>query len=230
MKKVLLAVEPGMLIDKLRGLLAKAEAEVFTAATAEDALEIHVEQRTDLVLADLDLPVMGGDGLCQRIRAEEEEFKRAYVALICSGKKAELERCGRCGANSFVKQPLEPGDMAERISLILKSPEHRATRVLAKVTVEGIVKNEPFYCTSRNISVTGILLETDRTLAKGDTIACSFFLPDLDRVEVKGKVARVLRGEESMYLCGVEFMDISAEQRAAIWAFVEKKRSEGNFM
>lgn len=230
MKKVLLAGEPGTFIDKLKELLVKADIQVFVAATAEEALDIHAAQRADLVLAELDLPAMGGDGLCMRIRAEEEEFKRAYVALICSGRKAELERCGRCGANSFAEQPVEPRDMAERISLILKSPEHRATRVLAKVTVQGIVKNEPFYCTSRNISVTGILLETDRTLARGDTIACSFFLPDSERVEVKGKVARVMRGEESMYLCGVEFADISAEQKTAIWAFVEKKRSEGNFM
>lgn len=230
MKKVLLALDTGIPADKLQKLLAKANVQVFSAATAEEALDIHTAQRTDLVLADLDLPAMGGDGLCSRIRQEEKEFERAYVALICSGKKAELERCGQCGANSFVKQPMEPGEMAERIDLILKSPEHRATRVLAKVTVQGIVKNEPFYCTSRNISVTGILLETDKTLAKGDTIACSFFLPDSERVEVKGRVARVLRGEESIYLCGVEFVEISAEQKEAISAFVEKKRSEGNFM
>jgi CheY-like chemotaxis protein len=230
MKKVLLAWSPGPVLETLIGLLGGDGLSVFIATTAEEALALHLENNMDLIVADLDLPDMGGDTMCSRIREKEEVFRRVYIALICSGTRAEMGRCGRCGANSFLERPVDPGNLRERICRILESPERRATRVLAKVTVQGVIKNEPFFCSSRNISVTGILLETDRALARGDLISCSFFLPESERVETEARVVRVSRGEESIYLCGAEFVDMGPEQKAAIGAFVEKKRSEGNFI
>lgn len=230
MKKVLLAWSPDIVLEKLMRLLEGVGISVFTAASAEEALALHLEKNMDLIVADLDLTDIGGDTMCSSIREREEDFRRVYVALICSGSRAEMGRCGRCGANSFLERPVDPENLRERICRILESPERRATRVLAKVTVQGLIKNEPFFCSSRNISVTGILLETDKALARGDLISCSFFLPDSERVETAARVVRVSRGEESIYLCGAEFVDMGPEQKAAIEAFVEKKRSEGNFI
>jgi DNA-binding response OmpR family regulator len=225
--RVLLALKSAEGMKAQEALLREAGYEVLTASSAEGALESYERQGTDFLAADLDLPRMGGDGLCSRIR---EKDKRVYVCLICSGKKAELRRCGNCGANAYMKEPVDPDDLARRVDLILRAKGRRATRVLARVRVEGYFSSEPFFCTSRDISETGILLETDRTLAKGDRITSTFFLPEMERLKVKGCVVRITKGEdESKCLCGVEFVDAEEGEKSVLREFVERQKREGNF-
>jgi DNA-binding response OmpR family regulator len=225
--RVLLALKSAEGMKAQEALLQKAGYEAIIASSAEGALESYESQGADFLAADLDLPHMGGDGLCSRIR---EKDSRVYVCLICSGKKAELRRCGNCGANSYLKEPLAPDELARRVDLILRAKGRRATRVLAKVRVEGYFRSQPFFCTSRDISETGILLETDRTLAKDDLITSTFFIPDAERVEVRGRVVRITKGEdESRCLCGVEFDAMGAGEKSAIREFVERQKREGNF-
>jgi DNA-binding response OmpR family regulator len=225
--RVLLARESADWMRAQKILLREAGYEVLTASSAEDALKTYERGGADFLAVDLDLPLMGGDGLCSRIR---EEDNRVYVCLMCSGKKPELRRCGNCGANSFMKDPVDAEELTRRVDLILKARGRRATRVLARVRVEGYFRSEPFFCTSRDISETGILLETDRTLAKGDRITSTFFLPDTERLEVRGSVVRITKGEdENRCLCGVEFEDMDAGEKSVIQEFVECQKKDGNF-
>jgi DNA-binding response OmpR family regulator len=221
-KKVLLAEESGALQSTEVGIRARGDMEVFTAVTAEDALETHRAEKVDFIVASLDLPKMGGDKLCSTIRADDA-LRRVYVTLICSGNKAELERCGACGANNYIKRPLSPEEIIERVVRVLELSGKRADRVLIKVSVKGIYNNESFFCTSHNISVSGILMETDKVLAKGDDISCSFFLPDDDRVQADGRVVRVTKAEgDSAYAYGVEFTRVGEESMMVLQGFVAR--------
>jgi CheY-like chemotaxis protein len=219
-RKVLLGEELKHIIEKHKGVFGRDSLEVFTADTAEEALKTHKKENVDFIVADLDMPEMGGDGLCSMIRGDEV-LKRVYVTLICSGKKADIQRCGECGANNYMKKPLKTEEIAERMIRILELSARRAERVLIKVSVKGVFQNEPFFCTSCDISATGILLETDKVLARDDEITCSFFLPDLDRVLAEGKVVRVAKvGEETRNAYGVDFTRISIESKKIIDEFV----------
>ncbi len=230
MKRILLADGTGTLQDLLCGMLQGQGYGVLTSATAEDAFLLHEAERVDIIIADLELPAVGGDKLCCMIR-ENEDLKGVYFLMVCSGKRIDLERCGKCEANSYVKRPPDPEKVSELAARVLEAPEQRATRVLVKATVQGTFKSEPFYCLSRNLSVSGILIETDKTLAKGDVIHCSFYLPDYERISAAGVVVRVGKGEgKYRYLCGMEFTQVEPEQKEIIEEFIDKQRERGNFL
>jgi len=227
MKTVLLAQSDEDKVRELKKLLEGEGIRVLTASTAEEALEAHRSEKADYLVADLDLPAMGGDGLCSAIR-QDENLRRVYIALVCQGRKVDLQRCGRCGADSFFGSPINPQEVSERVVRLLEVPGRRAMRALMKVTVNSLYMSDSFFCTSRDISATGILLETEKTLAKGDTITCSFFLPDTERIVAKGSVVRIAKGDDGRYDYGVEFRDLEPGQRDTISTFVETERQKGN--
>lgn len=228
-KKILIVGEPDALKGELAALLSRSGIVVAKAPTAEEAYELEKGGEYGFVISDLDAPDMGGDRLCCLLR-DDEKTKRVYFLMICSNLPAELQRCGRCGANGYVPRVMSPARIAERVRLILAPPAQRATRVLVKATVEGSFKSDPFYGVSNNVSVSGILLETDKTLAKADVIQCSFFLPDSVRIEVACTVARVEKGEGYQHRYGLQFERLDPESKAALEEFVNKQQAQGNFM
>lgn len=216
------------MLEEQVDLISKRGFKALTATTAEDALLLHKKEAADAIIAELDIPNMGGDRLCDIIR-EDKDAKKVYFGIVCAGRKSDLERCGRCGADSMIKTPVDTMALADRISRVLDVPNRRAFRVLVKVTVLGKYKSEPFFCTSENISITGMKMETDKALAKGDLISCSFFLPDADRVEVDGEIVRIERAENNAHCYGVNFIRIENGNKAVIDDFVNKERLQGNF-
>jgi CheY-like chemotaxis protein len=226
MSKIFVVGELRSFIEEQKSLLGRNNVRLFSAATAEEALELHKAEQMDLIIVDVDMPGMGGDELCVRIR-EDEKLGKVYFLLICSGRKADIRKAERCGANSFITRPLDFPEIADRVGRLLEMPSRRDMRVLVKITVHGTFKGAgPFFCTSRDISVSGILIETDKTLAKGDEISCSFYLPDTERVNVEGEVARVMRGERSAYSYGVRFIEPSPEVSRRILEFMATGKAE----
>lgn len=226
MNKIFIADELVPLIKEQKSLLSRTNVKLFTAATAEEVLEIHRKEGMDLIIADLDMPEMGGDRLCALIR-KGERYGRVYFIIICTGRKEDLKRCEKAEANSYITKPFDPEEIAARVSRLLEIPKRKDVRVLVKVTVHGQFRAEPFFCTSRDVSVSGILIDAGKTLARGDRITCSFFLPHTDRVNIDGEVVRVVRGSTSAYSYGVRFLEPPEEARAKINSFVtsEAERS-----
>jgi len=224
MNKIFVSKDLMPYIEKDGSLLRRNQVRLYTAETAEEALEVHRKERMDLIVADLNMPVMGGDQLCAALR-EDETLGRVYFIIVCTGREADLKRCECCGANSYIVKPYDVPDIVAKVGRLLDIPRRQDLRVLVKVTVHGKFRQEPFFCTSRDISASGILVETDKTLARGDVMSCSFFLPNTEKVNAEGEVVRVLRGNTSAYSYGVKFVDLDEESRSCITRFVREQDS-----
>jgi CheY-like chemotaxis protein len=226
MNKIFISKDLMPFIEKEETILRRNNVKLYTKDTAEEALALHRKERMDLIVADLNMPRMGGDKLCATLRGDED-LGRVYFIIICTGKKADLKRCETCGANSFILRPFDIPEIVARVGRLLEIPRRQDLRVLVKVTVQGNFRQEPFFCTSRDISASGILIETDKTLARGDVISGSFFLPNSDRVNIEGEVVRVIRGSTSAYSYGVKFVESAQEARDRIKQFIAAQEEAG---
>lgn len=222
MKKVLLVNDLNTLIEKERTILNRSDIKIFTAASGEEALAVHKKEKVDLIIADLDMKGMGGDKLCSMIR-EDEELKYVAIMIVCRGSESDLHRVTRCKANSHVTKPIRPLQFLENVSKLLDIPERKSYRVLLKATVNGKFDNKPFFCSSQDISATGLLLETDKALDKGDVMNCSFFLPGAERIATDTEVMRVVKSADGTLHYGVRYVGLQPAHRAAIVAFIEKR-------
>lgn len=219
MKKILLVNASRYFIDEGKSLLDRKDFQVFLAPTAMRALQIHRDERVNLIVADMDLQDIGGDALCARIR-EDSQSRAVSFVLVCHDTPEELARGARCGANVCIKKPFSAKAILEHVEKLLAISVRRGYRVLLRAKVKGAQDDAVFFCTSQNLSVSGILIETERPLAIGDQLSCSFFLPGSAHITADGEVARIEAGAEGKHLCGVRFTSIAPDHKKAIESFI----------
>jgi CheY-like chemotaxis protein len=221
-KKILLVDHQKSYIEREASILRNRGLQILTATSAEEAVALHKTEKVHLIVTALDMPGTGGDALCSLIR-KDRELKSVSVIIICENRKADLDRCVRSGANAFITKPFDPSAFLDKVSRLIEIPKRSGVRVLIKVAVKGNLKSASFFCSSVNISTSGILLETDRALSKGDLITCSFFIPGSDGIEVDCEVMRAVSMSPGVSHCGARFLGLHPHHESAIEAFVRKQ-------
>ncbi len=177
--------------------------------------------RMDLIVVDLHMPGMDGEHLVRLIRAEPQ-LRNVSIIMVCRPSQEDIRRAKAAGANDYIQRPFEPEALLQKISYLLNVPRRRHLRVLAKLTLEGRAGSEAFYGSTVNISTSGLLLEAERSLAKGDLIHCFFYLPTGRKVEAQAEVVRVVKAPKGFHY-GARFTQLSPEARRAIREFVAQK-------
>jgi CheY-like chemotaxis protein len=226
MRKIIIVNSIHAFLERDKSILNRVDFRIYTATSGEEALRIHREERANLIVADLDLPDMGGDALCALIR-EESVIRNVSIILVCQDIPEELERVSMCGANAWVTKPVRPELLIESVGQLLAVSLRKGYRVLLKAKVNGARENVPFFCTSHNISVSGILLETEKVLKPGDCITCAFFLPGSQQIEVDGEVVRLEEKPDGLHHYGIRFIDLAPAFREEIEKFIAQAARMG---
>jgi len=111
----------------IRAAVGKYLREHFNPIDAADgeagwaALMEHPE--IEIVISDIQMPILDGYGLICRIRASGDENVRNKPILVITSADDEKtrERAYACGANDFVLKPLEFGQLATRLTTLLSN-------------------------------------------------------------------------------------------------------------
>ncbi len=224
MKKIIIAETLKLMLHKEEGFLRRNGVTVFTAATNDDILALHQAENANLIITQLDMPGISSEQLCSTIR-KDGRLRWVSLLLLCSDTAAGRERASRCNPNAVLTHPFDVHALLDKAQQLLDIPWRGAFRVLLSVNIEGNSKEKAFFCKSENISASGFLIETDRTLVKGDHVTCSFFLPDSRQLVAHGEVVRALTQttQKSLNRYGIKFFELAPEVKTAIEAFVEKK-------
>lgn len=230
MKKMIIAYALKNFIKQQVSALAGYGNEIFYIKSGEEALNIHRKEKADLIIIKPDFPDMTCEHLCSIIRGDEG-LKRVSILMVCSDKLSDIERCQKCGVNDYI-QPLTPTTFFRKAIRLLNISERTSYRVIVKVAKRENKNIKHVFCTSQNISSSGLLLETDGVLAKGDKITCSFFLPNSIQIVTEGEIVRIVGKEDGSKNYGVKFVDIPSSVESQIESFIgnwlqRKKRYRG---
>jgi hypothetical protein len=163
--------------------------------------------------------------LCERIR-QDDFLKDVSILIVHSDQESDRKRCESCGANALLQKPVSPDVLFNEVSKLLHIPKRESMRVLMKVTVKGTANQKFFFSLSQNISSSGLLIETDSMLSKGDVITCSFFIKSA-RITAQGEIVRVFKKGPDRYQYGIQFQDLDPISKFKIEDFVKKRQEQG---
>jgi two-component system, cell cycle response regulator DivK len=104
----------------LRDLLGNAGYELVEAETGEEALTALEAQRPDLILMDIQLPVMNGYEATRRIRSNPELKSIPIIAVTSYALAGDEAKALAVGCNAYVTKPFSPR------ALLAKVQEHLA--------------------------------------------------------------------------------------------------------
>ena len=97
-----------------RRFLERLGCEVQVAENGQRAVEFCTNTLYDLILMDVQMPVMDGLTATREIRRHEQPGRRApIIALTASAMTDELERCVAAGMDGLLTKPLEPTRLSE---------------------------------------------------------------------------------------------------------------------
>ncbi len=99
--------------------LTNAGYDVITAEDGEEALALALEHRPDLVVTDLQMPIVNGLELCQKLK--EHEATRTTPALMITARGFSLapDVLEQTNIADVVSKPFSPSGILEKVRELL---------------------------------------------------------------------------------------------------------------
>lgn len=129
----------------MRAIIAKALrlsglelGEVHMAENGIRALEVLDEQWVDVVLADLNMPEMGGIELIERMRHKGMTGRVPVVVVSTEGRREIIDGLLELGAAAFLRKPFAPEQLGLVIDSVLADPVSPDDAVLVTAFYEAV--------------------------------------------------------------------------------------------
>jgi DNA-binding response OmpR family regulator len=96
---------------------------VREAANGREALESIQLQRPDLMVLDLNMPVLDGMAVLEEMKSLAQETRPRVIILTAYGSVGTAVKATRLGATDFLEKPVTPTELRQTVRSILKEPE-----------------------------------------------------------------------------------------------------------
>jgi CheY-like chemotaxis protein/HPt (histidine-containing phosphotransfer) domain-containing protein len=202
-----------------KDLLEEKGVQVSIAEHGEIGLQALKEQRFDLILMDMQMPVLDGYNTMKIIRESSDQVLQEIpiIALTANAIASEIEKCFAYGADAYLSKPFKPFNLFQKIHNLLalrKSNYHN------HVTTQSLDMNAlEMFMNGKSELVLAALRELERSFSMDIGDFKSAFLDKNDEglrsIAHRIKPNFMLLGlEELANLC----MDIEQEQNTEILA------------
>jgi len=96
-------------------LLNTRGCKVLWAQDGQEGIEKAAQSRPDLILLDIQLPVMDGYEVARRLRSNPELSKIPIVAVTSYAMSGDREKALSAGCNGYIEKPIDPDTFLAQI-------------------------------------------------------------------------------------------------------------------
>jgi CheY-like chemotaxis protein len=114
-KKILVVEDNEQNRILMRQILKYHGYEVLEAADGEAGLKMAREHMPDLILLDLQMPVMGGFAVIRELRKTPELSKLKVMAVTSFAMKGDREKALEAGFDEYVTKPIDTRKFVELV-------------------------------------------------------------------------------------------------------------------
>ena len=122
MGKTILVVEDALLNIKLiQEILTYRGDTVFEAANGREGIDLAIEKKPDLILMDIQMPVMNGMEATQLIKANPATRHIPIVALTGYAMDGDKKRMLEAGCDGYLSKPFRIKELLQAIDIFFDS-------------------------------------------------------------------------------------------------------------
>ncbi len=103
----ILIVEDNPINLELARQILEEEHEILAATDGQEAVEIALQGRPDVILMDLSLPRLSGWDALTLLRQSEETRRTPTIALTAHAVKGDREKAIEAGFDGYVSKPID---------------------------------------------------------------------------------------------------------------------------
>lgn len=93
-------------IALVKAMLKSKNCEVISAQSGAQALKIAVEQKPDIIILDIMMPVMDGYEVLARLRSNDQTKDIKVVMLSAISKEDDINKAMELGADDYITKPI----------------------------------------------------------------------------------------------------------------------------
>lgn len=99
----------------IRDMLALTDYEISEAENGEEALVEIAKQRPDLILMDIQLPIMDGYTATRRIKADPALRSIPIIAVTSYALSGEDKKAREAGCDDYIPKPYSPRELLAKV-------------------------------------------------------------------------------------------------------------------
>ena len=121
-KKILVADDEAHILHIVSMKLRNAGYDVITAEDGEEALDLCLSEKPDLVITDYQMPVMNGMEMCKELRTNPETWSIPAIMLTARGFDIGSDEMLDAGIVAILDKPFSPREILMRVNDLLGAP------------------------------------------------------------------------------------------------------------
>lgn len=114
-KKILLADDSATALMMEKMILKAEPVELVVAKNGQQAVELALKERPDLILLDVVMPVMDGFEACKQLRASEVTHTTPIIMVTTRGEEQHVEVGFESGCTDYVTKPINGLELLAKV-------------------------------------------------------------------------------------------------------------------
>ncbi len=122
-KRVLIVEDNEQNLYLLSFILQKRGYEVVAAHDGQQGIDMALSMIPDLILLDIQLPVMDGYAVARALRADPRLDRVPIVAVTSYAMTGDRERTIEAGCNGYIEKPINPDTFLQQVEAHLATSD-----------------------------------------------------------------------------------------------------------
>lgn len=118
-------------------ILKKWNANIHIAENGEEAVSAVKNKEIDIVLMDIQMPVMDGVAASIAIR-NELKSNVPIIALTANALESEKEKCWQAGMNEYITKPYNPEYLLEKIIILIDNASSSEENIVENISLQSL--------------------------------------------------------------------------------------------
>jgi CRP/FNR family cyclic AMP-dependent transcriptional regulator len=123
MKKILLIEDNENIRENTAEILELANYKVYKAENGKIGVEVALQEKPDLIVCDIMMPVLDGYGVLHLLHKHPEVQHTPFIFLSAKAEREDLRRGMELGADDYLSKPFEGTELLNAIESRLKKVE-----------------------------------------------------------------------------------------------------------
>jgi DNA-binding response OmpR family regulator len=119
MSTILVAEDETHILLLIQRRLESAGYSVISTADGEEALQLALQAKPDLLILDVMLPGREGLEVCREVKTTFGESAPPVILISARGQHMDVEAGMQAGADDYIIKPFSPLTLLERVETVL---------------------------------------------------------------------------------------------------------------
>jgi two-component system chemotaxis response regulator CheY len=112
------------IIEKTLRMAKVALGDVHMAGNGQEALALVEQHWVDVIFADINMPVMGGVEMIQKLSSNGVTRSIPVIVISTEGSATRIEDLKQMGVAAYLRKPISPEELSAIVHEVLGRPSH----------------------------------------------------------------------------------------------------------